>query len=74
MAQPARKKMQKMTTSQRSTQGSLKETSKENAASKLAVMIEEHMSNIGLSEQEKDVRVSKFTKRVDVAIENHAKS
>jgi hypothetical protein len=48
--------------------------SKENAAAKLASMIEDHMSNLGLSEEEKNLRVARFGKRVDATIENHAKS
>jgi hypothetical protein len=49
-------------------------TSKENTASKLASIIEEHMSDLGLSEDEKNLRVSRFAKRADLAIANHAKS
>jgi len=37
-------------------------------------MIEEHMSDLHLSEEEKNLRVARFGKRVDLAIENHAKS
>jgi hypothetical protein len=37
-------------------------------------MIEEHMSDLGLSEEEKDLRVARFAKRADLAIENHGKS
>jgi len=48
--------------------------SKHNVAGKLASMIEQHMSDLGLSEDEKGLRVSRFGKRVDLAIESHAKS
>jgi len=48
--------------------------SRENAAGKLASMIEQHMSDLGLSEEEKNLRVTRFGKRADLAIENHAKS
>jgi hypothetical protein len=37
-------------------------------------MIEQHMSDLGLSEEEKNLRVTRFGKRADLAIENHAKS
>jgi hypothetical protein len=37
-------------------------------------MIEEHMSDLGLSEEEKNRRVARFSKRVDLAIESHARS
>jgi len=49
-------------------------SSKENAAGKLAAMIEDHMSDLGLSEQERNLRVTKFAKRSDLAIESRAKS
>jgi hypothetical protein len=48
--------------------------SKANAATKLASLIEEHMSDLGLSEEEKDLRVARFAKRADLAIEGRAKS
>ncbi len=48
--------------------------SRENAAGKLASMIEQHMSDLGISEEEKNLRVARFAKRANVAIENHAKS
>ena len=74
MAQPARKKTEKMPTKRTSQRGALDVSSKKNAASKLASMIEHHMSDLGISEEEKNLRVAKFGKRVDVAIEPHAKS
>lgn len=73
MAQPVRKKSGKLATKRTSRRGA-GSRSKENAASKLASMIEEHMSDLGLSEDEKNLRVARFAKRVDLAIESHAKS
>jgi hypothetical protein len=73
MAQAARKKTGKVAgdrTSRRSTVAA----SKANAASKLASMIEAHMTDIGLSDEEKNLRVARFGKRADAAIESHAKS
>ena len=63
-----------MATKRASRRGSGDLASKENAASKLASMIEEHMSDLGLSEEEKNLRVARFAKRVDPAIESHTKS
>jgi hypothetical protein len=37
-------------------------------------MIEAHMTDIGLSDEEKNLRVVRFGKRADAAIESHAKS
>jgi hypothetical protein len=74
MAQPARKKTEKMAAKGALRRGTVQATSKENAAGKLASMIEEHMSDLGLSEEEKNLRVARFAKRVDSAIENRAKS
>jgi hypothetical protein len=37
-------------------------------------MIEEHMTELGLSDQEKNERVARFSERVNVAIARHAKS
>jgi hypothetical protein len=74
MAQPARKKTEKMASKRASGRGVGQAISKENAAGKLASMIEEHMSNLGLSEDEKNLRVARFAKRADLAIANHAKS
>jgi hypothetical protein len=74
MAQPARKKTGKMATKRTSTRGAVGVPSKENAAGKLASMIEEHMSDLGLSEDEKNLRVARFGKRADLAIESHARS
>jgi hypothetical protein len=72
MAQPARKKTTKMASRRASRRSAA--ASRENAAGKLASMIEEHMSDLHLSEEEKNLRVARFGKRVDLAIENHAKS
>jgi hypothetical protein len=74
MAQAARKKTQKATNKRRSRRVAVESVSRANAASKLASMIEEHMSELGLSEEEKSLRVARFAKRVDVATESHAKS
>jgi hypothetical protein len=74
MGQPARKKPGRMAAKGVSRRRSGEVTSKENAASKLASMIEEHMSDLGLSEEEKNLRVARFAKRADLAIESRAKS
>jgi hypothetical protein len=71
MAQPARRKTAKMATRRTSKRGA---ASRENTSGKLASMIEQHMSDLGLSEEEKNLRVTRFGKRADLAIENHAKS
>jgi hypothetical protein len=46
---------------------------KAEAARKIASIIEDHMSECGLSEREKDRRVKNFGKRVDRAIQLRAK-
>ena len=74
MAQPARKKTEKMATKRALRRNADVATSKVYAAGKLASMIEEHMSELGLSEDEKDLRVARFAKRAELAIESHAKS
>jgi hypothetical protein len=74
MVQPARKKTQKMTGKRTMRRSAVEPASKHNVASKLASMVEEHMSDLGFSEEEKSLRVSRFGKRVDLAIESHAKS
>ena len=74
MVQPAGKKSGRMATKRAPRRSPGKLTSKETAASKLASLIEEHMSDLGLSEKEKDRRVASFVKRTDLAIESHAKS
>jgi uncharacterized protein YjiS (DUF1127 family) len=74
MAQPARKRTEKAASKPASRRGILESRSKEQAAGKLASMIEEHMSDLGLSEEEKNLRVSRFSKRAELAIESHAKS
>jgi hypothetical protein len=43
------------------------------AAQRIATLIEEHMTESGLSEQEKNKRVKQFSKRVDKAIARRAK-
>ena len=48
--------------------------SKSDAAGKLASAIEGHMSELGLSEEEKNERVSRFTDRVRSALAPRAKS
>jgi hypothetical protein len=74
MVQPARKKTEKMGGKRTMRRGGTEPASKHNVAGKLASMIEQHMSDLGLSEEQKDLRVSRFGKRVDLAIESHAKS
>jgi hypothetical protein len=37
-------------------------------------MIEQHMADIGLSEEEKNLRVAKFSEHVDQAVASRAKS
>jgi hypothetical protein len=73
MAQPARKKTEKMVSKRRSRRGAAESASKEKTATKLASMIEKHLSDLGLSEEEKNLRVARFAKRADLAIESHAK-
>jgi hypothetical protein len=73
MAQAARKKTGKMAGNRTSTRGAVS-ASKAGTASKLASMIEGHMTDLGLSEEEKNLRVARFGKRADAAIESHAKS
>jgi hypothetical protein len=74
MAQTARKKSAKMASKRRSRHGAAQTRSKENAAGKLASLIEQHMTDLGLSENEKNLRVARFVKRADLAIESRAKS
>jgi hypothetical protein len=50
-----------------------KTQSKTEAARTIASIIEEQMSECGLSEREKNKRVKSFGKRVDRAIQLHAK-
>jgi hypothetical protein len=73
MTQAARKKTGKMAGNRTSRRAAVS-ASKENAASKLATMIEAHMTDLGLSEEEKNLRVARFAKRADAAIGSHAKS
>lgn len=49
-------------------------TSNSKRARALASAIESHMRESGLSENEKDERVSRFADRVDRATSSHAKS
>jgi hypothetical protein len=74
MAEPARKKTEKMPSERTSKRGTAAGTRKQTRAGKLASMIEGHMSALGLSETEKNLRVSRFAQRVDLAIEGRAKS
>jgi len=46
---------------------------KADAARKIASIIEEHMTECGMSEREKNKRVKRFGKRVDRAIQSRAK-
>jgi len=50
-----------------------KRLSKPQAAAKIASLIEEHMTECGLSERQKNERVIEFGKRVDKATAHHAK-
>jgi len=50
-----------------------RKTSREEAAKKIAGILEEHMTNAGLSEKEKNARVKKFSDRVDNAIRRSSK-
>lgn len=43
------------------------------AARRIAALIEQHMTESGLSEREKNNRVKQFSKRVDKAIARRAK-
>lgn len=74
MAQPARKKTKNTSSKLASRRDAIKTTSKPIVASQLASMIEEHMSDLGLSEEEKNLRVTRFGKRVDMATGHPARS
>jgi hypothetical protein len=74
MPQPARKKTQNAAAKRSPKLGAVGSTSKQQAAAKLASMLEEHMRDLGLSDEEKNLRVTRFSDRVDSAIERHAKS
>jgi hypothetical protein len=50
-----------------------KSVSKPQAAAKIASLIEEHMTERGFSEKQKNERVAEFAKRVDKATANHAR-
>jgi hypothetical protein len=71
MAQLARKAIEKA--SAKRTPGRSRTLSKKDAAKKLAAMIEQHMSELGLSDKEKNIRVAKFSEHVDHAIASRAK-
>jgi hypothetical protein len=62
MAQPARKQTEKVVTKRASSRHLV--LSKKETAKKLATMIEEHMTELGMSEEEKNRRVAKFGERV----------
>jgi 3-dehydroquinate dehydratase len=74
MAQSARKKTGKIVTKRASRHSGSETASKGNAAAKLASLIELHMSDLGLSDEEKNLQVARFAKRADLAIESRAKS
>jgi hypothetical protein len=74
MVQSARTKSSNSDRKHALRRGAGEATSKEKAAGKLGAMIEQHMTDLGLSEDEKNARVAKFARRVDSAIESHAKS
>jgi|HubBroStandDraft_1064217.scaffolds.fasta_scaffold258257_3 hypothetical protein len=50
-----------------------KRLSKPQAAAKIASLVEEHMTESGFSEKDKNKRVAEFGKRVDKATARHAK-
>ena len=50
-----------------------KRLSRAQAAAKIASLIEEHMTECGLSEKQKNERVAGFSQRVDKATARHAK-
>jgi hypothetical protein len=50
-----------------------KRLSRPQAAAKIASLIEQHMTESGFSEKQKDERVAEFGKRVDKATARHAK-
>jgi hypothetical protein len=52
---------------------SRKSLSRPHAAAKIASLVEEHMTECGLSEKQKDERVAEFGKRVDKTTGRHAK-
>lgn len=47
--------------------------SRKDALRKMASIVEEHMSEMGLSDDQKNARVARFSKRVDRAIAARAK-
>jgi hypothetical protein len=47
--------------------------SRPQAAAKIASLVEEHMTECGLSQKQKNERVAEFGKRVDKATVRHAK-
>jgi len=74
MAHPVRKKPREVGVGHPSAGQSSALSSRNQAATKLASMIEEHMADLRLSEQEKNRRVARFSERVDLAIAKRAKS
>jgi hypothetical protein len=51
-----------------------KRPSRQEAMSRIASLVETHMTERGFSEEEKNQRVEKFRKRVDVVTERRSKS
>jgi hypothetical protein len=74
MPQPDRKKAQNADPKRPPELGAEGSSARQSAATKLASMLEEHMRDLGLSDEEKNLRVTRFANRVDSAIERHAKS
>jgi uncharacterized protein YjiS (DUF1127 family) len=72
MAQPARKRTERASSKPAPSRKSA--SSKKDVARQLASMIEQHMADIGLSEEEKNLRVAKFSEHVDQAVASRAKS
>jgi hypothetical protein len=74
MPQPDRKKAQNVDPKRSPKLAAVGRAAKQSAAAKLAAMLEEHMRDLSLSDEEKNLRVTRFANRVDSAIERHAKS
>ena len=73
MNKPAHRKRQAASPSRSAKRGKAL-SSKREAAAKLASMIEDHMTDLGLSEQEKNDRVARFSERVNTVIARHVRS
>jgi hypothetical protein len=71
MAQPARKRTERTVAKRAPNRNNL---SGKDAAKKLASMIAQHMTDLGLPEEKRNRRVAKFGERVSRAIASHAKS